>query len=142
MAQAPCALPYSTSASTQHLDPHDGVAHEGDEGRWQQGHEVEAREHHREGEACPGSGAGRQEAEDHERAHQGEVDEEQVREDRVEDRLCRLKEEVHSGKTIKTWVEAVKAARKSLSLTGFVAITGKSAQGKALYAKTKSIVSA
>merc|ERR1719230_1565140 len=46
------------------------------------------------------------------------------------------------GKTIKAWIDAVKTARKSLSLTGFVAINGKSAQGKALYAKTKSIVSA
>merc|ERR1719392_343234 len=46
------------------------------------------------------------------------------------------------AKTIKSWIEAVKSARKSLSLTGFVAINGKSAEGKALYAKTKSIVSA
>jgi len=44
--------------------------------------------------------------------------------------------------TIKTWIEAVKTARKSLSLSGFVAINGKSAQGKALYAKAKSITSA
>merc|ERR1719453_2354860 len=44
--------------------------------------------------------------------------------------------------SIKSWAEAVKSARKSLSLTGFVAINGKSAEGKALYAKTKSIVSA
>merc|ERR1712014_490614 len=48
----------------------------------------------------------------------------------------------YAKSSIKTWVEAVKAARKSLSLTGFVAINGKSAEGKALYAKTKSIVSA
>merc|ERR1711879_477875 len=46
------------------------------------------------------------------------------------------------GKTIKAWADAVKSARKSLSLTGFVAINGKSAEGKALYAKTKAIVSA
>merc|ERR1719161_1794409 len=44
--------------------------------------------------------------------------------------------------SIKTWSDAVKTARKALSLTGFVAINGKSAEGKALYAKTKSIVSA
>merc|ERR1719432_224389 len=46
------------------------------------------------------------------------------------------------GKTIKTWIEAVKKARSALSLKGFVAINGKSAEGKALYAKTKSILSA
>merc|ERR1712146_616717 len=46
------------------------------------------------------------------------------------------------GKTIKAWCEAVKSARKSLSLTGFVAVNGKSAEGKALYAKAKSVVSA
>merc|ERR1719479_813476 len=37
----------------------------------------------------------------------------------------------------KKWIEAVRAARKALSIKGFVAIGGKTAQGKALYAKTK-----
>merc|ERR1712176_650939 len=40
---------------------------------------------------------------------------------------------------IKTWIEAIVAARKSLSLTGFVAINGKTAVGKALYAKAKAL---
>merc|ERR1711948_47539 len=40
-----------------------------------------------------------------------------------------------ANSSIKKWAEAVKAARKSLGLVGFVAIGGKSAQGKALYAK-------
>merc|ERR1711933_596033 len=44
--------------------------------------------------------------------------------------------------TFKTWINAVKTARKALSLKGFVAVNGKSAEGKALYAKAKSIVSA
>merc|ERR1712113_1262184 len=35
----------------------------------------------------------------------------------------------------KKWIEAVKSARKALNITGFVAINGKTAQGKALYAK-------
>merc|ERR1711972_627212 len=43
--------------------------------------------------------------------------------------------------TVKAWADAVKAARKELGLTGFVAIGGKSAAGKALYAKAKSIAS-
>merc|ERR1719157_63569 len=41
---------------------------------------------------------------------------------------------------LKKWADAVKAARKALGLTGFVAIGGKSAAGKALYAKAKSLL--
>merc|ERR1712061_915235 len=37
--------------------------------------------------------------------------------------------------TFGAWANAVKKARKELGLTGFVAIGGKSAAGKALYAK-------
>merc|ERR1719356_509597 len=43
---------------------------------------------------------------------------------------------------LKAWANAVKAARKALGVSGFVAIGGKSAAGKALYAKAKSIMSA
>merc|ERR1712113_955183 len=41
---------------------------------------------------------------------------------------------------LKAWSEVVKKARKELGLTGFVAIGGKSAAGKALYAKAKSLL--
>merc|ERR1712037_820499 len=41
---------------------------------------------------------------------------------------------------LKAWSEAVKKARKVLGFTGFVAIGGKSAAGKALYAKAKSLL--
>merc|ERR1712187_891892 len=40
----------------------------------------------------------------------------------------------------KKWADAVKAARKALNLQGFVAIGGKSATGKALYAKAKALL--
>merc|ERR1719230_1376154 len=40
---------------------------------------------------------------------------------------------------LKAWSEAIKKARKALGLTGFVAIKGRSAQGKALYVKAKSL---
>merc|ERR1740129_144937 len=43
----------------------------------------------------------------------------------------------YANSGIKAWADAVKAARKALNLTGFVAIGGKSATGKALYAKAK-----
>merc|ERR1719499_824769 len=42
---------------------------------------------------------------------------------------------------IANWVQACTQAKKSLSITGFVAINGKSGQGKALYAKAKSLYS-
>merc|ERR1719373_1007789 len=41
----------------------------------------------------------------------------------------------------RAWPKAVQQARKALSLKGFVSINGKTAEGKALYAKAKSIVS-
>merc|ERR1719164_195662 len=40
---------------------------------------------------------------------------------------------------IKDWVSSVVAARKALQVTGFVAINGKSLQGKALYVKSKAL---
>merc|ERR1712087_290992 len=40
------------------------------------------------------------------------------------------------------WNAAVKAAKKALGIKGFVAIGGKSAQGKALHAKAKSLYKA
>merc|ERR1719150_2520233 len=40
----------------------------------------------------------------------------------------------------KAWAQACKAARKALDVTGFVPIGGKSAAGKALYAKAKSLL--
>merc|ERR1719409_758956 len=40
---------------------------------------------------------------------------------------------------IADWVEAHMAARAALHVTGFVAINGKTLQGKALYAKAKAL---
>merc|ERR1712060_516736 len=41
---------------------------------------------------------------------------------------------------LKKWCDAVKQARKQLGVTGFCAVNGKTAQGKALYAKAKAIL--
>merc|ERR1711884_724322 len=41
---------------------------------------------------------------------------------------------------LKKWCDAVKAARKQLGISGFCAVGGKTAQGKALYAKAKAIL--
>merc|ERR1719343_204771 len=45
-------------------------------------------------------------------------------------------------KNIEAWVESVAAARKALQMQGFVAINGKSVQGKALYVKSKALLGA
>merc|ERR1712151_766522 len=41
---------------------------------------------------------------------------------------------------LKKWGDAVKLARKQLGIKGFCAVNGKTAQGKALYAKAKAIL--
>merc|ERR1719464_833335 len=41
---------------------------------------------------------------------------------------------------LKKWGDATKQARKQLGITGFCAVGGKTAQGKALYAKAKAIL--
>merc|ERR1719382_2156272 len=46
------------------------------------------------------------------------------------------------GRTIKAWADATKAARKALGIKGFVPMGGKSAAGRALYAKAKAIMAA
>merc|ERR1719399_388205 len=45
-------------------------------------------------------------------------------------------------KNIQDWVTSVVAARKALQVSGFVAINGKSLQGKALYVKSKALCAA
>merc|ERR1712113_889367 len=40
---------------------------------------------------------------------------------------------------IQPWTKACSQAKKSLNITGFVLINGRSSQGKALYAKAKSL---
>merc|ERR1711974_11 len=46
----------------------------------------------------------------------------------------------YANSPIKAWANAVKMARQALGLTGFVAIGGKSAVGRALYCKAKSLM--
>merc|ERR1712039_330484 len=59
----------------------------------------------------------------------------------VSEAASAAKKKAFANSAIKKWSESVKAARKSLGLSGFVAVGGTSAQGKALYAKAKSLVS-
>merc|ERR1719512_548300 len=53
-------------------------------------------------------------------------------------RSAHAKKRYASG--LKKWIDAVQLARKQLGITGFCSVNGKTAQGKALYAKAKSIV--
>merc|ERR1712137_1297899 len=48
----------------------------------------------------------------------------------------------YHGSKAESWIKAIVAARKALGIHGFVAIKGKTAQGKALYAKAMSIYNA
>merc|ERR1712060_626550 len=45
----------------------------------------------------------------------------------------------YAGSKLQAWGKAVQAARKELNLKGFVGIGGKTATGRALYAKAKAI---
>merc|ERR1719497_265014 len=47
---------------------------------------------------------------------------------------------LYAQSALKKWIDAVQQARKQLGINGFCAVNGKTAQGKALYAKTKAIL--
>jgi len=57
----------------------------------------------------------------------------------VSKKASALRRKLYQKSTIKVWCECVNLARKSLNLKGFVAINGKAAEGKALYAKAKAL---
>merc|ERR1711884_930243 len=44
-----------------------------------------------------------------------------------------------ANSALKRWLDAVKQARKELKVTGFCAVNGKTATGKAVYSKAKAI---
>merc|ERR1719221_1829242 len=48
----------------------------------------------------------------------------------------------YAGSALQKWGKAVAQAKKELNLKGFVIVGGKSAQGRALYAKAKAIYKA
>merc|ERR1712003_387943 len=47
-----------------------------------------------------------------------------------------------AGSALQKWVKACQAARKELNIKGFSIIGGKTAQGRALYAKAKALYKA
>merc|ERR1719188_1253860 len=60
----------------------------------------------------------------------------------VSKKASAVRRKLYQTSTIKVWGECVAAARKALSLKGFVAINGKRPEGKALYAKAKALYTA
>merc|ERR1711957_1160473 len=48
----------------------------------------------------------------------------------------------YAGSALQKWIKACQAARKELGLQGFQPVGGKTAQGRALYAKTKALYKA
>merc|ERR1712032_316988 len=57
----------------------------------------------------------------------------------VSKKASSLRKRLYIGSKLEAWCKATAAAKKALGITGFVAINGKTAQGKALYAKAKSL---
>merc|ERR1711991_1167334 len=51
-----------------------------------------------------------------------------------------VSKKAHARGVKNKWMLAVKAARKALGITGFCACGGKTPEGKALYAKAKTLV--
>merc|ERR1712151_576578 len=52
--------------------------------------------------------------------------------------MSEMSRKKYKGSKLEAWMKAVAAARKELGITGFVALNGKTAQGRALYAKAKA----
>merc|ERR1711877_43947 len=114
----------------------------GEEGRHEgheEGHEGKEGERHRQGQKCQVCCLQGQQGEDCYWDDQGKL---------IKNKNGRIVSKAQSTRAkrnwansgLKKWADAVKAARKALNLTGFVAIGGKSATGKALYAKAKALL--
>merc|ERR1712187_860950 len=50
-----------------------------------------------------------------------------------------VRKKLWKGSKCESWIKALSMARKALNVSGFVAVNGKTAQGKALYAKAKTL---
>merc|ERR1712118_72317 len=96
-------------------------------------------EHHREEQACEGYRVPRAQDEDREWAYEGGPVQEQARKDR-EPQAELLREEAVLEDPWAVELRGHEGA-EGLELGGFVAINGKTAQGRALYAKAKSFYS-
>merc|ERR1719410_1063056 len=51
--------------------------------------------------------------------------------------MSELSRKRYKGSKLEAWTKAVAKAKKELGITGFVAVNGKTPQGRALYAKAK-----
>merc|ERR1712151_1014055 len=117
-------------------DESNETSYEGHEG--QESHEGEQ---DRKGKAGPCSRVRRWQREDQQWHDQGPAGEEQDWQDCEQEGVCSGQEGLRDEPAEEV-DGAMKQARKQLNIKGFCACGGKTAQGKALYAKTKSILSA
>merc|ERR1719432_194115 len=60
----------------------------------------------------------------------------------VSKRASDRSKKAYIGSALQKWGKAVQAAKKALNLKGFIIVGGKSAQGRALYAKAKALYKA
>merc|ERR1711976_1110069 len=131
---------HSNGAPHEEGRRHEG--HEGEEGRHEgheEGHEGKEGERHRQGQKCQVCCL---------QGRQGEDCYWMTKDKLIKNKNGRIVSKAQSTRAkrnwansgLKKWADAVKAARKALNLTGFVAIGGKSATGKALYAKAKALL--
>merc|ERR1712185_187624 len=57
----------------------------------------------------------------------------------VSKRRSATMKKLYATSALRRWTQATKAARRALNVTGFCAMNGKTAHGKAVYAKAKAI---
>merc|ERR1711974_323616 len=99
-------------------------------------------QHHRQGQARQVRRLRRPQGEDGRRPQEGRPEEELERKIVSKKASARAQKAYAAGRGFRKWAEATKKARKALGLTGFVPVGGKTAAGKALYAKAKALLSA
>merc|ERR1712021_311815 len=122
-----------------------GRRHEDDEGRHEgQSHEEDQSHEevrHRKRKDGEGDGDAWVEGKDFGGLEEGQPQEEQGRQNCFEKASDGAKKR-YAGSAFQKWTKACQAARKELGLKGMVIMGGKTAQGRALYAKTKALYKA
>merc|ERR1712085_213874 len=117
---------------------HEGKSHEGQSHGEEEGHEEVRHRKRKEGE---GDGVAWVEGKDFGGLEEGQPQEEQggkIVSKKASDRA----KKAYAGSALQKWAKACQAARKELGLKGMVPMGGKTAQGRALYAKTKALYKA
>merc|ERR1712238_97282 len=138
------ATPCHEEGGRRHEDDegrHEGKSHEeGQSHEESQSHE-EGQSHEGHEEEGQGDGDAWVEGKDFGGLEEGQPQEEQGRQNCFE-KASDLAKKKYAGSALQKWIKACQAARKELGLKGFQPVGGKTAQGRALYAKTKALYKA